>query len=60
MVLGFLVLDCFIEAFSLLLFAAPLVAPIVFGLCFDLVWLGILMLLLLETALVTPPIGVNR
>ena len=34
-------------------------APIVAGLGFDLVWFGILMMLMLETALITPPIGVN-
>lgn len=58
-ILGFLILGCFMEAFSLLLIATPLVAPIVAGLGFDLVWFGILMMLLLETALITPPIGVN-
>ena len=58
-ILGFLVLGCFMEAFSLLLIATPLVAPIVSSLGFDLVWFGILMMLLLETALITPPIGVN-
>lgn len=58
-VLGFLVLGCFMEAFSLLLIATPLVAPIVAELGFDLVWFGILMMVLLETALITPPIGVN-
>lgn len=58
-VLGFLVLGCFMEAFSLLLIATPLVAPIVAALGYDLVWFGILMMLLLETALITPPIGVN-
>lgn len=58
-VLGFLVLGCFMEAFSLLLIATPLVAPIVSSLGYDLVWFGILMMLLLETALITPPIGVN-
>ncbi|WP_298856199.1 TRAP transporter large permease [uncultured Paracoccus sp.] len=58
-VAGFLVLGCFMEAMSLLLIATPLVAPIVAGLGYDLVWFGILMMLLLETALITPPIGVN-
>ncbi|HSF62961.1 MAG TPA: TRAP transporter large permease subunit, partial [Paracoccaceae bacterium] len=58
-VLGFLVLGCFMEAFSLLLIATPLVAPIVAQLGFDLIWFGILMMVLLETALITPPIGVN-
>ncbi|WP_198134886.1 TRAP transporter large permease [Roseovarius sp. 217] len=58
-VIAFMILGCFMEAFSLLLIATPLLAPIVAGLGFDLVWFGILMMLMLETALITPPIGVN-
>ncbi|MCB1513067.1 MAG: TRAP transporter large permease subunit, partial [Hyphomicrobiaceae bacterium] len=58
-VIGFLILGCFMEAFSLLLIATPLIAPIVAAMGYDLVWFGILMMLLLETALITPPIGVN-
>ncbi|WP_417605887.1 TRAP transporter large permease [Primorskyibacter flagellatus] len=58
-VVAFMFLGCFMEAFSLLLIATPLLAPIVAGLGFDLIWFGILMMLMLETALITPPIGVN-
>lgn len=58
-VLAFILLGCFMEAFSLMLIATPLLAPIVADLGFDLVWFGILMMLMLETALITPPIGVN-
>ena len=47
------------ENFSLMLIFTPLIAPIVAGLGYDLVWFGILMMLMLETALITPPIGVN-
>ena len=42
-----------------LLIFTPLIAPIVSSLGYDLVWFGILMMLMLETALITPPIGVN-
>lgn len=58
-VLAFMLLGCFMEALSLLLIATPLLAPIVAAMGFDLVWFGILMMLMLETALITPPIGVN-
>lgn len=58
-VITFMILGCFMEAFSLLLIATPLLAPIVAALGYDLVWFGILMMLMLETALITPPIGVN-
>jgi tripartite ATP-independent transporter DctM subunit len=58
-IISFLVLGCFMENFSLMLIFTPLVAPIIAGLGYDLVWFGILMMLMLETALITPPIGVN-
>ncbi|MEO1613393.1 MAG: TRAP transporter large permease subunit, partial [Pseudomonadota bacterium] len=36
-----------------------LITPIVVALGFDPVWFGILLMVLLETALITPPIGIN-
>jgi len=56
---SFMILGCFMENFSLMLIFTPLIAPVVSGLGYDLVWFGILMMLMLETALITPPIGVN-
>jgi len=54
-----LVLGCFMETLSMLLTTAPLITPIVVALGFDPVWFGILLMVLLETALITPPIGIN-
>jgi len=60
LIIGFyIVLGCFMETMSMLLTTAPLVAPIVVQLGFDPVWFGILLMVLLETALITPPIGIN-
>ncbi len=59
LIIFFLILGCFMETFSMLLTTTPLVAPIVFSMGFDPVWYGILLTVLLETALITPPIGVN-
>jgi len=53
------VIGCFMETLSMLLTTAPLIAPIVIALGFDPVWFGILLMVLLETALITPPIGIN-
>ena len=53
------VLGCFMETLSMLLVTAPLVTPIVVGLGYDPVWFGVLLMVLLETALITPPIGIN-
>jgi C4-dicarboxylate transporter DctM subunit len=60
MIIGFyIVLGCFMETLSMLLTTAPLITPIVIALGFDPVWFGILLMVLLETALITPPIGIN-
>jgi TRAP-type C4-dicarboxylate transport system permease large subunit len=37
----------------------PIVTPVVLAMGFDAVWFGVLMMLLLETALITPPVGLN-
>lgn len=55
----YIVLGCFMETLSMLLTTAPLITPIVIALGFDPVWFGILLMVLLETALITPPIGIN-
>jgi C4-dicarboxylate transporter, DctM subunit len=65
-ILFYLVLGCFMETFSMLITTAPLIVPIVASLDLGIgdshtvrVWFGILLTVLLETALITPPIGVN-
>ena len=58
-VLILVVIGCFMETLSMLLTTAPLITPIVVALGFDPVWFGILLMVLLETALITPPIGIN-
>ncbi len=60
LIVGVLILlGCFMETLSMLLTTAPLIAPIVIALGYDPVWFGILLMVLLETALITPPIGIN-
>ena len=53
------IIGCFMETLSMLLTTAPLITPIVVALGYDPVWFGILLMVLLETALITPPIGIN-
>jgi tripartite ATP-independent transporter DctM subunit len=55
----YLVLGCFMETLSLMIATTPIVAPIVAALGYDLVWFGVLFMILIEAALITPPIGVN-
>ncbi|WP_163852081.1 TRAP transporter large permease [Pseudooceanicola aestuarii] len=58
-VVFFVALGCFMESLSMLVTMTPLVAPIVFSLGYDPVWFGVLLIVLLEVALITPPVGIN-
>jgi TRAP-type C4-dicarboxylate transport system permease large subunit len=58
-VLIYIVLGFFIETLSLMVATIPIVVPIIESFGFDKIWFGILMIVLIEMALITPPVGLN-
>ena len=58
-VIFYVVLGCFMETLSMMITTIPIIAPVMFKLGFDPIWFGIMIILLIETALVTPPVGLN-
>ncbi|HEX5477529.1 MAG TPA: TRAP transporter large permease [Burkholderiales bacterium] len=58
-VLFYLVLGMFMESLSMLVATVPIITPAVMALGFNPVWFGVIIMLLLETALITPPVGFN-
>ena len=58
-VLLYVVLGFFIETLSLMVVTIPIVVPLVTAMGYDPVWFGILMIVLIEMALITPPVGLN-
>jgi TRAP-type C4-dicarboxylate transport system permease large subunit len=59
LILFYLVLGTFMDAYSMMVTTVPVILPIVKTLGYDLVWFGILMTLLVEVALISPPHGLN-
>jgi tripartite ATP-independent transporter DctM subunit len=55
----YLFLGCLIDGFSMIVMTAPLVLPLVEAAGFDLVWFGIYLVIMIELAQVTPPVGFN-
>ncbi|MGE0314212.1 MAG: TRAP transporter large permease [Lautropia sp.] len=53
------VLGCFLEAIAMLVTTIGVVFPVVVQLGYDPVWFGIFMTVLMEMALITPPVGLN-
>lgn len=54
----YLFLGCFLEGAAMLILTLPVLLPIIKDLGFDPVWFGVLFLLNLEIALITPPVGI--
>lgn len=57
--LVFLILGCVMDSLAIILICVPLFVPILLAHGFDLVWFGIIVVVVTEIALITPPIGMN-
>jgi C4-dicarboxylate transporter, DctM subunit len=55
----YIVGGCFIDAMGLIVLTIPILAPIIFKLGFDPIWFGVIVVMLSETGVITPPVGVN-
>ena len=55
----YVVLGCFIEGISMIVLTATVVLPLVSAVGFDLVWFGIFIIIVVEMAQITPPLGFN-
>lgn len=55
----YIILGCFMEGVSIMLMSLPFAAPIVTGLGFDMIWFGVIIVVVNELGLVTPPFGLN-
>jgi len=58
-VVMYIVLGFFIETLSLMVVTIPIIVPLVVEQGYDPIWFGILMIVLIEMALITPPVGLN-
>ncbi len=55
----YVVLGLFMETLSIMITTIPVITPVMFALGYDPVWFGVLLMILIEMALITPPIGLN-
>lgn len=57
--LVYIALGCVFESLSMLLLTVPIFFPLVTGLGFDPIWFGIVVVVVTEISLITPPVGLN-
>lgn len=55
----YILLGCIFESMSMLLLTVPIFFPLVTSLGFDPVWFGIIVVVVVEISLITPPVGLN-
>jgi tripartite ATP-independent transporter DctM subunit len=55
----YVIAGCVLESVAIILVTVPVFLPMVVALGYDVVWYGILMVVMVEIGLITPPVGLN-
>lgn len=55
----YLLLGCFLDLAAILVLTVPIVLPLVTALGYDPIWFGVMIIVIGEVGLVTPPVGLN-
>ena len=55
----YIILGCLVDGFSMIVMTTPIVLPLITASGFDPVWFGIYLVLMIELAQITPPVGFN-
>ncbi len=55
----YLILGCFIESVPMLVLTVPIILPLIKAIGFDPIWFGVIVVMMVEAALITPPVGMN-
>jgi tripartite ATP-independent transporter DctM subunit len=55
----YLIGGCFMDAMALVVLTVPVIYPVVVRLGFDPIWFGVIIVLVSEMGVITPPVGVN-
>ncbi|MGV0908069.1 TRAP transporter large permease [Martelella sp. FOR1707] len=55
----YMALGCVLDGISMIVLTVPVTAPLIIGLGYDPVWFGIILMMVIEAGMITPPIGIN-
>jgi C4-dicarboxylate transporter DctM subunit len=55
----YIILGCVFESMSMIILTVPVFVPVVEALHFDLIWFGVVVVVVTEISLITPPVGMN-
>jgi C4-dicarboxylate transporter DctM subunit len=55
----FIILGCVMDCYAIMILTVPIIFPVIEAMQFDPLWFGVLMVIVLEIGLITPPVGLN-
>lgn len=58
-ILFFLIAGCFIDSLALVLLTIPIFYPVILKLGYDPIWFGVMVVVITQMGVITPPVGVN-
>ena len=58
-ILVFIALGCVMDCYAIMILTVPIIFPVIEALQFDPIWFGVIMVIVLEMGLITPPVGLN-
>jgi tripartite ATP-independent transporter DctM subunit len=58
-VLIYVALGCVMDCYAIMILTVPILFPVIEALRFDPIWFGVVMVIVLEVGLITPPVGLN-
>lgn len=57
--LFYLISGCFVDALALILLTIPIFYPVILGLGYDPIWFGVMIVVVTQMGVISPPVGVN-
>jgi tripartite ATP-independent transporter DctM subunit len=58
-ILGYIVMGCFLEGISMVLITVPVFQPVIMKFGYDPIWFAIVVVIMVEVGLIHPPVGMN-
>jgi tripartite ATP-independent transporter DctM subunit len=58
-VVVYILLGCVMDCYAIMILTVPIIFPVIQAMQFDPIWFGVLMVIVLEVGLITPPVGLN-
>lgn len=58
-ILIYIILGSVMDALAMVVVTIPIILPLIESMNLDLIWFGVIIVLVMETAMITPPIGMN-